>query len=235
MLSPVKTGVSRLLNRYVARHCRHEFEEQEFLRFTERAVEFAFVFSKLAELYPRSVLDVGTGTTALPHLLRHCGCLVTATDNMRDYWPSGTVNRHWHVIDDDINSTRLSPGFDLITCVSVLEHIQTPDSAVHSMFSLLAPGGHLLMTFPYTEGSYVPNVYELPGSSYGKDAAYVTQSYSRTELNRWLAADNGTIVEQEYWRFWDGDHWTVGGQVIPPRRVPVGDKHQLTCVLIRKL
>lgn len=234
MLSRVKEGVSRLLSRYDARLCRQEFEEQAFLRFNERPVEFAFVFRTLQELYPRTVLDVGTGTTALPHLLRHCGCLVTASDNMRDYWPPGTVNRHWHVVDDDINSTRLSPGFDLVTCVSVLEHIQTPDRAVRSMLSLLAPGGHLLMSFPYTEGAYVANVYDLPGSSYGKDAPYVTQSYSRMELDRWIGADDGIIVEQEYWRFWSGDQWTVGEQEIPPKRVAVGDKHQLTCVLIQK-
>lgn len=234
MLSRVKAEASRLLNRYVERLCKQEYEEQEFLRFTERPVEFAFVFRKIGELYPRTVLDVGTGTTALPHLMRHCGCLVTAVDNMRDYWPPGTVNRHWHVIDDDISATRLSPGFDLITCVSVLEHIKTSDAAVRSMLSLLAPGGHLLMTFPYTEMSYVENVYDLPGSSYGKDAPYVTQSYSRAELDRWIAGSSGTIVDQEYWRFWDGDHWTVGEQLIPPHRVAVGETHQLSCVQIRK-
>lgn len=233
MLSHVKRRASALLNRYVDRLSRQEFESQSFLRFTERPVEYAYVFNAIRSVAPRTVLDVGTGTTALPHLMRHCGCLVTATDNVRDYWPAGMVNRHWHVIDDDINATRLSAGFDLVTCVSVLEHIQTPDAAVRNMLSLLAPGGHLLMTFPYTEGSYVKNVYDLPGSSYGRGAPYVTQSYSRRELDRWLAAEDATIVDQEYWRFWEGDHWTVGAQVIPPRGVTVDETHQLTCVLIR--
>lgn len=234
MLSRVKQRASRLLNRYIERLCRQEFEEQEFLRLNERPIEYGFVFRMLGELYPRTVLDVGTGTTALPHLLRHCGCIVTATDNVRDYWDAGMVNRHWHVIDDDINATRLSPGFDLVTCVSVLEHIQTPDAAVRNLLSLAAPGGHLLMTFPYTEKSYVKNVYDLPGSSYGKDAAYETQSYSRVELDRWLTENDATIVKQEYWRFWDGDYWTVGRQELPPKSVSVADKHQLTCVLIRR-
>jgi 2-polyprenyl-3-methyl-5-hydroxy-6-metoxy-1,4-benzoquinol methylase len=201
----------------------------------ERPVELGFVFRKLGELYPRTVLDVGTGTTALPHVMRTCGCVVTATDNVRDYWPSGMQNRHWHIIDDDISKTQLSDTFDLITCISVLEHIQEPDIAVKNLFRLLKPDGHLILTFPYSDKSYVRNVYELPGSSYGKGAPYITQSYSRRELDRWLHENHGKIVDQEYWQFWDGDHWTVGRQVIPPRSVTAADKHQLTCILMRKV
>lgn len=226
--------VKKLLNFYVQWKCRKEFESQTFTRFNERPIEFGFLFRKLGEIYPRTILDVGTGTSALPHVMRKCGFLVTATDNVRDYWHSGMFNRHYHVIDDDITDTRLSDTFDLITCISVLEHIQEPDDAVRNMFSLLKPNGHIILTFPYNERSYVRNVYELPGSSYGKEAPYITQSYSRSELGRWLEENEGTIVDQEYWQFWEGDHWTVGKQLIPPRRVIADDKHQHTCILIRK-
>jgi 2-polyprenyl-3-methyl-5-hydroxy-6-metoxy-1,4-benzoquinol methylase len=234
MLKFAKQVIKNLLNLYPQWICRHEFKSQVFTRFNERPIEFSFVFRKLVEIYPRTILDVGTGKAALPHLMRYCGCLVTATDNVRDYWPSGMQNRHWHVIDDDINETRLSATFDLITCISVLEHIQKPDKAIRNMFSLLKPNGHLILTFPYNERSYVRNVYELPESSYGKGLPYITQSYSRSELERWLRENHGTILDQEYWQFWEGDHWTVGKQLIPPRNVSADDKHQLTCILIRK-
>ena len=234
MLKFAKQTVKNLLNLYPEWICRREFESQAFTRFNERPIEFGFVFRKLGEIYPRTILDVGTGTTALPHLMRNCGYLVTATDNVRDYWPSGMLNRHYHVIDDDITDTRLSDTFDLITCISVLEHIQKTDDAFRNMFSLLKPNGHLILTCPYNEKNYVRNVYELPGSSYGKEASYITQSYSRSELERWLRENHGTIIDQEYWQFWDGDHWTVGKQLIPPRSVTADDKHQLTCILIRK-
>jgi hypothetical protein len=101
------------------------------------------------------------------------------------------------------------------------------------MFKLLNPGGHLLMSFPYTERSYVRNVYELPGSSYGKGRPYITQSYSHQNVDRWLAESNGMIQEQELWQCWEGEHWTVGKQVIPPRRVSSSDTHQLTCLHLR--
>ncbi len=234
MLLYAKQTIKRLLNLYPEWICKQEFESQVFTRFNERPVEFGFVFRALGTIYPQKILDVGTGTTALPHLMRNCGCLVTATDNVHDYWPSGMLNRHYHVIDDDITATRLSTTFDLITCISVLEHIQNPDDAIRNMFSLLKPGGHLVLTVPYNEKSYTKNVYELPGSSYGKDAAYITQSYSRAELRRWVDESNASIVDQEYWQFWTGDHWTIGDQIIPPKCVGVDEKHQLTCILMKK-
>jgi 2-polyprenyl-3-methyl-5-hydroxy-6-metoxy-1,4-benzoquinol methylase len=226
--------IKNQLNRYVKWICKREFESQTFTRFNERPIEFGFVFRKLAEIYPRTILDVGTGTTALPHLLRNCGCLVTATDNVRDYWPSDMLNRHYHVVDDDITATRLAGTFDLITCISVLEHIKRPDDAVRNMFSLLSANGHLILTFPYNERSYVRNVYELPGSTYGQGVPYIAQAYSRSELERWLRQNDGAIVDQEYWQFWEGDYWTVGKQIIPPRNVTSQDRHQLTCILMRR-
>lgn len=234
MLRNVIGMIKNLLNAYPKWICRREFKSQAFCRFNERPIEFSFVFRKLGEIYPHSILDVGTGTTSLPHLMRNCGCMVTATDNVHDYWPSGMFNRHYHVIDDDITATRLSSTFDLITCISVLEHIKKPDDAIRNIFTLLKPKGHLILTFPYNERSYVKNVYELPGSTYGRGAPYITQSYSRNEVNRWIEGNNALIVDQEYWQFWEGDHWTVGEQIIPPNRVKCDDKHQLTCILIQK-
>jgi 2-polyprenyl-3-methyl-5-hydroxy-6-metoxy-1,4-benzoquinol methylase len=107
---------------YIGPINKSEFSGQRFNRHNERPIEFAFVFCKIAELRPRTVLDVGSGTTALPSLMASCGCVVTATDNIRDYWLNGMINKHWHVIDDDIKASRLTEQFDLVTCVSVIEH-----------------------------------------------------------------------------------------------------------------
>ena len=117
----------------------------------------------------------------------------------------------------------------------VMGVIKKPDDAIRNLFSLLKPNGYLILTFPYNEGEYVQNVYELQESSYGQKVPYTTQSYSRKELDKWLKDNNGNIVDQEYWQFWEGDIWTVGKQVIPPKKVAANDKHQLSCILIRKL
>lgn len=227
--------VKQVLNAYQRWICKREYENQAFTRFNERPIEFGFVFRKIGELYPRTILDVGTGTTALPHLMRNCGPLVTAIDNVKDYWPRGMFNRHYHILDDDITQTRITEKFDMVTCVSVLEHIENSAAAMRGMLSLLNPGGHLLLTCPYTEQQYVKNVYELSGSSYGRGNSYITQSYSRAELDGWLADADARILEQEYWQCWEGDSWTVGKQLIPPRKVTVADKHQLSCIHIQRL
>lgn len=223
-------SLKSLLSWYPRMLSRSEFKKQTFKRFNERPIEFSFLFRKLTEIYPKTVLDVGTGTSALPQLIRKCGFVVTAVDNVRDYWRNGMFNQHYHVVDDDITQTRLKEKFDLVACISVLEHIEKSADAVRNMFGLLNPGGHLIITCPYTERGYVRNVYELPGSSYGRGRPYITQSYSRMELDRWLKESKGQVAEQEFWQCWDGEHWTVGNQVIPPRRVSVGEKHQLTCL-----
>lgn len=234
MLNIIKSQIKSLLNLYPSWVCKEEFQQQKFTRFNERPVEFSFAFRKIAEIYPKRILDVGTGDTALPHLFYNCGAIVTAIDNVQDYWAEGMTNRHFHVLDDDICKTQLKDKYDLITCISVLEHIEKPAKAVRNMFSLLNSGGHLILTFPYNEDKYVRNVFELPNSNYGKGLPYITQAYSRSELEQWLDENHGVIIEQEYWQFWEGENWTIGNQVIPPNKVTAVERHQLTCLHIKK-
>jgi 2-polyprenyl-3-methyl-5-hydroxy-6-metoxy-1,4-benzoquinol methylase len=211
-----------------------EFNKQKFNGINERPVEYRFVFKHLTNNWPKSVLDIGTGATALPHLMRTCGFLVTAADNVSDYWPNGMINRHYHVKDDDITNTRLIGPFDLITCVSVLEHIKDHISALQSIFSLLASGGYLILTFPYNENFYCGNVYDHVDSTVTENFPFVTQAYSRSELDQWLSQNKGIIIDQEYWQFFTGDFWTCGQRVQPPVQVNRDDLHQLTCILIKK-
>lgn len=226
----------RLFSSYIKKVCKEDYENQKFIGLNERSVEYRFVFQHLSEKCPIRVLDIGTGTTALPHLMRTCGFVVTATDNVRDYCPNGMLNRHFHIIDDDITNTRLTQQFDFITCVSVLEHIKNHSAAVKSMFSLLKSDGYLVLTFPYNESHYVENVYTLLGSNAkGKNIPFITQAFSRNELDDWLTLNRGKILEQEYWRFFTGEYWTVGERVLPPLKVSKDEKHQINCLLIQKI
>jgi SAM-dependent methyltransferase len=224
----------KLGNMYVRRVCRSEFLAQQFAGVNERPVEYRFVFEQLTQAFPRHVLDVGTGTTALPQLMRTCGFLVTAIDNIRDYWPSGMVNRHYHVLDEDILAPKLRGPFDFITCVSTLEHIRDAARAVGMMFSLLKPAGRLVLTFPYNERQYVENVYALPGSIGADKYPFATQVFSRRELEAWTRDNDAQILAQEYWRYFDGPFWTIGERVVPPARVQPAELHQISCVALAK-
>jgi len=219
---------------YVKLLCKWEFKKQSFKGVNERPVELRFVFQNLTNICPRTVLDVGTGTSALPQLMRMCGYLVTAIDNVQDYWQFGLVNRHYHVIHDDITNSKLKGPYDVITCVSVLEHIRDYHQAIRSMFHLLKPGGHLLITFPFNNEKYSQNVYALPNSSVKEAVPFITQAFSSKDVGVWLDANNAQIVDQEYWQFFKGEYWTCGEMIVPPVRVAREDRHQLTCILFQK-
>lgn len=202
-------------------------------RRNERPIELRFVFLHLGLSYPLTILDVGSGTSSLPHLMSSCGFEVTAIDNTKDYWPRGMFNHHFPIEDDDITDTKLSKRYDFITCVSTLEHIKEHEKAAKNMMSLLNPSGQLIITCPYCETDYVENVYRLSGSGYGQNAPFICQVFSRNEVNKWLEDSNCCIVDQEYWNMFHGRFWTFGKQYYPPIQTSEYEQHQLTCLLIK--
>jgi len=220
--------------RYVSRVCRSEYKDQRFRRINERPVEYRFVFQCVAQLTPTTVLDVGTGTSALPNLLRTCGPVVTAIDNIKDYWPNGIHNRCFHIINDDITQSQLPDKYELITCVSVLEHIIAHREAVKSMVRLLAPGGCIALTFPYNENTCIDNIYRHPQAGYGQDLPYPCHVFSRACIDDWLCHTNAQVIAQEYWQIFTGDFWTCGKRLQRPFQVDASKKHQLTCLLLQK-
>jgi SAM-dependent methyltransferase len=230
VFSTLKSLINRLGMLYMRLLCAREYKKQAYVGVNERPIEFAFLFRQLVEIWPKTILDVGTGMTALPHLMRNCGFLVTAIDNIKDYWPAGMSNRHYHVINDDITQTTLTGTFDVITCISVLEHIREHSKAMKSMYKLLNPGGRLIITCPYNEKHYVPNVYKLPESSVHENYSFVTQVFSRKELDGWLSDSSFELVEQEYWQFFEGDFWTCGSRLAKPVQVNWDCLHQLCCL-----
>lgn len=219
---------------YCNLRCKKEFVNSKFRLINERPIEYRFVFQTLTNIYPKKILDVGTGTTALPHLMRGCGFLVTAIDNIYDYWPRGMFNPHYYIIHDDITKSELKTTYDLITCISVLEHIKDYNSAVKNMVKLLNEKGYLILTFPYNEDKYIENAYKLPEAGYGQNKPYICQIFSRSELNYWLSSNNIKILQQEYWQVFKGNYWTFGEHIYPPRQAKKEERHQLSCILIQK-
>jgi len=234
MIRYVKLITNRIGLFYAKMLCKRQYYAQQFVGINERPIELQFLFKQLTRNWAKTVLDVGTGDTALPQLIRHCGFIVTAIDNIQEFWRDGMINRHYHVINDDITNTRLNRTFDFISCISVLEHIKDHKSAMKSMFSLLNPGGHLVLTFPYNEKTYIENVYMIEGSGARGEKRFVTQVYSRKQLDDWLLDNNGKLLEQEYWRFFEGEYWTFGERLCPPVQVDKDTLHHITCVLLQK-
>jgi 2-polyprenyl-3-methyl-5-hydroxy-6-metoxy-1,4-benzoquinol methylase len=191
---------------------------QHSIPFNERAIEYSFVFRQLGKYCPASILDVGTGLTALPKLMQACNFSITAIDNVKDYWPAGMINRHFLVQNDDITNTRLTSTFKCITCISTLEHIVEFDKAVSNMCNLLDSGGILIASFPYNEKRYCGNVYMLEESRAAKNFPFITQSFSRVQVDKWCNDQNLSILEQEYWAFFEGEYWSTGERLDHPQK-----------------
>ena len=231
--------VKSLLHRagwwYIRKLSLSEFQHQVFSVHNERSIEYRFALQMLGEKRPITVLDVGTGTAAWPRLLRNCGYVVTAIDNVRDYWPKGMRNRHWPVLDVDILNPRerLSKNFDAITCISVIEHIEDHTRALRNMVGLLKPGGFLILTTPFSYDNPHPNVYKRPDALYGKDLTYICRSSSVTELQRWLACEL-TLEKRELWRLFTGPVWATGERCAWEQVETEHHPHQLGCFLFRK-
>ena len=234
-MNPLKALVHWAGLQYIRRVLRSESQNQVFRVHSERSIEYRYALDVLAQHRPKTVLDVGSGNTSWPHLLHNCGFVVTAIDNVRDYWPRGMVNRHWPVLDVDILNPgdHFAGGVEAITCISVLEHITDHARAVRQMVQLLAPGGLLILTTQYSHGNPHPNVYKHPQALYGQDLPYICRSSSESELKEWLAT--GLELERrELWRLFTGPVWATGERCAWERVGSETDRHQLGCFCFRK-
>lgn len=211
-----------------------EERRPRFPHINERPIEYSFALDVLSELCPKTIIDVGSGKSSWPHVLSNCGFRVTAIDKINDYWGLTFTNRHYHVIKDDITDPRIDKRFDAATCISVLEHIPNHVDAIEGIFSLLKPGGYLILTVPYNEDSYIDNVYKLPGAGYGQNAGFICQVFSRNQIDTWVKSIDGKIICQNYYCVFTGDFWTFGERVYPPHKVEKTEKHHLTCLVLRK-
>lgn len=236
-MNPIKSVVHRAGRWYIGRICATESSNQTFQFHNERPIEYGFALRELAEHRPKSVLDVGTGTTAWPHILKNCGFMVTAIDNVADYWPEGMVNRHWTVRDVDIlDPLELHERFGAVTCISTLEHIEDYMTAVRNMLALLEDGGRLILTCPYNHREFSANVYERPDALYGKEPSFggiICRSFSAKQMEEWLGL-GATLEKRELWRLFSGPVWATGARIPWEKAESEDAPHQLGCFVLRK-
>lgn len=190
----------------------------------ERTVEYSFSLRELAISGAKTVLDVGSGTTAFPALMRSCNVEVSAIDS------SKKRNKYFPVIRDSIlNPIKINgKKFDFITCISVLEHIVDYETAVKNMAYMLNPSGTLVMTFPYNEKEFNEDAYSMNGAEY-RWKGNIARIYSREKIEGFCKYGI-TIDAQEIWQIFDGEYWAHGNRVEVPKIVTSSDKHQLMCV-----
>lgn len=206
-------------------------QEQKYLN--ERALEFSYLFNQISHLWPRTAIDVGTGMSPLPAMLQNCGILTSAIDNIEDYWENDMLNKHFWVKNEDITCLVNNQKYDLVCCISVLEHINDHDKALKGLTSLLKDtNSRLILTFPYTEDSYCSNVYEEELSAVTQKFTFKTQSFSRKNIDTWIKVNNLKIYDQHYWRYFSGKYWTCGDRLNKPIISSKDNVHQLSFITL---
>jgi 2-polyprenyl-3-methyl-5-hydroxy-6-metoxy-1,4-benzoquinol methylase len=212
---------------------RLEQRKRPFQTINERPVEYTFAFTCLQRLCTGKILDIGSGQSSWPHLLSNCGYQITAIDKIDLYW-SHYFNRHYKILKDDIVQPQLQDKFQVATCLSVLEHIKDHQMAVRNVHQLLEKDGYLILTFPYNEHHYHGDIYKHPAARVEQQANFITQVYSRAQINEWLTQTSFKIIEQTYYKVFSGELWAFGDRLIPSIQVEKTHLHHLTCLLLQK-
>ena len=210
-----------------------EQKKRPFPLINERSTEYSFTIKHMSTLCNGNVLDIGPGKSSWPHLLSTCGFNVKAIDKMDGYWNS-YFNRHYKIFNDDITNPTTTEKFQFATCLSVLEHIPDHLTAIKNMHNLLEKNGFLILTFPYNENIYHKDIYKHHEAGYGQGANFITQVYSRQEINKWLSDTSFEIIDQEYYKVFTGEMWTMGDRVTPCKKASSSELHHLTCLLLQK-
>ena len=204
--------------------CLSEYGSQRH-KPNERAVEYSFVFKSLNEVMPETVLDVGTGRTALPSLINTAGYMVSAIDADVGF------NRHWLIIKDDITNIRTIRfrKFDFISCISVLEHIPEHEKAFDGMLDLLSKDGYICLTVPWNPDEFIDNIYDNAECNVLRNKGDLCHVFSNADLDKWLLKCR--LIDYEFWKIWGGKYWGYGY-----RRQPVEGKitdSHLACLLLQ--
>lgn len=108
-----------------------------------------WIISQLAETEPEEnkVLDIGCGGGFLCNRLGDMGFQVTGVDLSRDaievakkHDVSGKVK---YSIADATQLPFFRASFDVVTCLDLLEHVESPDAVIAEISRVLKPGGFL--------------------------------------------------------------------------------------------
>jgi len=132
---------------------------------TERLTEYGFALRHLPD-EGGELLDIGSSDSMFPGIVADKGFAVTCLDPIAKLAGDPRVR----FVEGDIRKTGIPDRqFDVITCISTLEHIGLPGrygitdadpcgerSAMTEMHRLLKPGGKLILTVPFGQYAMLP-------------------------------------------------------------------------------
>ncbi|MCU0736586.1 MAG: bifunctional 2-polyprenyl-6-hydroxyphenol methylase/3-demethylubiquinol 3-O-methyltransferase UbiG [Methylotetracoccus sp.] len=106
-----------------------------------------------ADLAGKSIVDVGCGGGILSEALAYAGGDVLGIDLSEEVLQAaeshatetGLAVTYRHISAEDLAAERQA-GFDVVTCMEMLEHVPEPESVVRSCARLVKPGGRVFFS-----------------------------------------------------------------------------------------
>ncbi|WP_151447371.1 bifunctional 2-polyprenyl-6-hydroxyphenol methylase/3-demethylubiquinol 3-O-methyltransferase UbiG [Lacisediminimonas profundi] len=106
-----------------------------------------------APLKGKRVLDIGCGGGILAESMARKGAEVTGIDlsdkalKVADLHSLETgVQVRYELVAAEDMAAREPSGFDVVTCMEMLEHVPDPEAIVHACATLVRPGGHVFFS-----------------------------------------------------------------------------------------
>ena len=177
-----------------------QFRFDNFLgKYNQRALEYPWIMNILQDYKGKILLDVGCTGSLLAHELSARGINVVGLDINEHLMRS---NREKFIKTNILNNKLPSNYFDVITMVSVIEHIGlssyrqkiiSNDADINTMTELkrlLKPNGLLILTTPY-EGKGPLRI-----TKFGMDEIYLERRYDKKRLE--ILMNGFEIVESSF-------------------------------------
>lgn len=130
------------------RGCKFRFEHEH------RMWEYALGLHLAVARGGKTLLDVGGGSSIFAPAATMLGFAVTQVDPRRNRgWvaqQSKAIGRKIHYVQEDFLNYTSTP-FDVVTCVSVIEHVPEHEKFFRKLLDCVAPKGVLYLTTDYHE------------------------------------------------------------------------------------
>jgi 2-polyprenyl-3-methyl-5-hydroxy-6-metoxy-1,4-benzoquinol methylase len=190
-------------------------------KFTEREIEYTFLFNHLPLSPGYRLLEVGSGRSGLALVLANCGYDVKAID---------IKPQHPWVTKGDVTKLNFKDSsFDTVISISTIEHIPESDRAISEIFRVVVPGGIIILSFPYNPIEMVKDIYVKVGHK----AGYICSVFNDEKLREWFDK-KAEVIAVDYWRQWSGALWREGTKSLRASRTSK-EQGQGICIAARKV